>query len=38
MDKPELQQIAAFLNDVQEGLCEGDEATTLACPALVSVE
>jgi hypothetical protein len=29
MDKPELQQITAFLNDVQEGLCGGDEDTAL---------
>jgi len=29
MDKAEIQQIADFLNDVHEGLCEGDEDATL---------
>ena len=24
MDKPEIEQIASLLNDVQEDLCEGD--------------
>lgn len=29
MDKSEVRRIVAFLKDVQEGLCEGDEAVTM---------
>ena len=29
MDKAEIQRIVTFLNDIHEGICEGDEATTL---------
>jgi len=29
MDKADVQQIVAFFNDVQEGLCEGDEIATM---------
>jgi len=29
IDKAEVKQIADFLNDVYEGLCEGDEDTTM---------
>ncbi len=29
MDKSEIKQIGAFLNDVQEGLCEDDDDTIL---------
>ena len=29
MDKAEIKQIADFLNDVYEGLCEGDEEAAM---------
>lgn len=29
MDTPEVQQTVAFLNDIQEGLCEADETVTM---------
>lgn len=29
MDKAEIQQIVAVLHDIYEGICEGDEATTV---------
>ncbi len=29
MKKTEIQQIADFLSDVYEGICEGDERTTM---------
>jgi hypothetical protein len=29
IDKPEIKRINTFLNDVQEGICEGDEPATM---------
>jgi hypothetical protein len=29
MDKAEVKQIADFLNEVHEGICEGDEEATM---------
>ena len=29
VNKTEIQQIAAFLNDVYEGICEGDEEAAM---------
>lgn len=29
MKKAEIKQISNFLNDVYEGICEGDETTTM---------
>jgi hypothetical protein len=29
MDKAEIKQVADFLNDVYEGLCEGDEEAAI---------
>ena len=34
MDKAEVKQIAGFLIDVHEGLCEGDEETTMRLATL----
>jgi len=29
MEKAEIKQIGHFLNDVYEGICEGDESTVM---------